>query len=74
MNKIKKGKMKKFEFGIIKRMLEYKMKNDLTKQELAGAFDISIYLLNKLMLDPNHSRLSVFKKVTAGLGLKLMVK
>ena len=72
MNKIKREK--RFELGIIEKMLNYRIKKNLTKQELANAFGISKYLLNKLILDPDHSRLSVFKKVIAGLGLKLLVK
>ncbi len=74
MNKIAKEKAKRFELGIIKRVLDYRSKKDLTKQELASAFGISMYLLNKLILNPDNSRLSVWKKVTAELGLKLSVK
>lgn len=74
MNKILIEKTKRFELGIIRRILDYRTRQNLTKRGLADALGISLYLLNKLMLDPDHSRLSVFKKVTHGLGLKITVK
>ena len=74
MNKVTADRIKKFEFEIIKRVSDFRIKKNLTKQKLADALGISMYLLNKLVLHPNSSRLSVFKKVTAGLGLKLTVK
>ena len=74
MNKVTTGAIKKFEFEILRRVSDFRIKKNLTKQKLADALGISMYLLNKLVLHPNSSRLSVFKKVTAGLGLKLTVK
>lgn len=72
MNKV--AKEEDFESDIIKRISDFRIKKDLTKQELANTFGVSIYLLNKLLIHPNESRLSVWRKVTVGLGLKLSVK
>jgi len=74
MNQITREKIKSFESGIIKKVLDFRIRKNLTKQKLADVFGISMYLLNKLVTNPNNSRLSVFKKVTMGLGLKLSVK
>ena len=63
-----------FEFGIIKKLLDYRIKKKLNQQELAYKLGISKYLLNKFMLDPDNSRLSAIQKITNGLGLKLTVK
>ena len=63
-----------FEFGIIKKLLDYRIKKNLNQQELAYKFGISKYLLDKFMLDPDSSRLSAIQKITQGLGLKLTVK
>ena len=74
MTKVTTDRIKKFEFEVLKRISDFRTKKNLTKQKLADALGISMYLLNKLMLHPNNSRLSVFKRVTAGLGLKMAVE
>ena len=84
-SKMKRGFMKRrgfrkayessqFEFGIVKKILDYRIKKNLNQQECAYKLGISKYLLNKFMLDPDNSRLSAIQKITQGLGLKLTVK
>ena len=63
-----------FESGIIKKLLDWKIRKNLNQHELAYKLEISEYLLNKFMLDPDNSRLSAIQKITQGLGLKLTVK
>ena len=64
----------RFEFDIIKKLLDWRIRKNLNQQELAYRLGISKYLLNKFMLDPDNSRLSAIQKITQKLGLKLMVK
>ncbi|HEY4512642.1 MAG TPA: hypothetical protein VJH63_03195 [Candidatus Paceibacterota bacterium] len=64
----------KFEFDIIRRMMDFKIKNNLSRKDFSKKLGASTYLLDKLMMEPENSRLSVLKKVTNGLGLKLTVK
>ncbi|MDO8482363.1 MAG: hypothetical protein Q7S86_00930 [bacterium] len=74
MKKIKKEEMNKIDYVIVDKILDYKMENNLTKQKLANTLGVSVYLLDKLMFNPDNSRISVIQKVLSGLGLKLMVK
>ena len=63
-----------FEFGIIRRMMDFKIKYHLNRKEFSKRFDLSLYLLDKFMLEPEQSRLNVLKKIVQKMGLKLTVK
>ncbi len=67
-------KNSKLEFDIIKKLIEYRIENKFNRTQFSKSLGLSLYLLDKFMMNPESSRLSVIKKVTEGLGMKLILK
>jgi ribosome-binding protein aMBF1 (putative translation factor) len=63
-----------FEFQIITALIKARAKKNLTQKELAKDIGVTQSALARFESGRTNPTLSFLKKVTEGLGLKLMVK